>query len=238
MVGNSGTIKQTEISVLSDLIDDFPVGKNLNVRKCWKKIRDRYRAINDIQIYDIIIKTLTELSSELQSPYYSRLSKLIHKILFKDILSNAGDYRQSIDPNIGYIGFGGFNHRRRGTKFRGTNPEDIASEVIIACSYLTDNSHDPVWNSIRFYQKFVHVHPFYDANGRIARFIVTFYLRYQGYYVKWRNLEEGKKDKFLKKLNKCHIREGKHGFNKYFKYLYDYWQDHVVLLSSLSPDKD
>ncbi len=80
---------------------------------------------------------------------------------------------------------------------------------------------------MHFYQAFVKCHPFYDANGRIGRFLVSLYLRRLEYHVLWSEMGGGDSSKFIKKLNQCHDRMGQHNFEKYMGYLVDYFREHV-----------
>lgn len=98
---------------------------------------------------------------------------------------------------------------------------------------LTADDLDPVWTSMEFYQKFVNVHPFYDANGRIARFLVSIYLQYHGFYIQWKIMEEKHKEKFLKKLNHCHVRIGSSTYGKYLDYLHKFWKQFVIPIDQL-----
>ncbi len=80
-------------------------------------------------------------------------------------------------------------------------PELIEHEVKQAMSYLLLNEN-PIENAVRFYQHFVFTHPFYDANGRIARLISNLYLANNDLTIHWHNVDV--KKSFLSKLNWYH----------------------------------
>ena len=89
-----------------------------------------------------------------------------------------------------------------------------------------------------FYQHFVKVHPFYDANGRIGRLIASIYLEYFEYKVLWKELETTKKNKFLGKLNECHKRQNPPLKEEYLEYLYDFWKPFVISMQQLEMPPD
>ncbi len=156
---------------------------------------------------------------------------MIHEYLFKDILSNAGSFRQQADPDNGIVQFGPANPRRaKEPLFTGTSPAKLPEEIDYCCALLTMEDKDPVATSIRFYQLFVAHHPFYDANGRIARIMVTMYLDVHGYYVLWKKLNEELSAKFLKRLNDCHRRMDApiEIYEKYFQYLLHFWRKAII----------
>ena len=112
------------------------------------------------------------------------------------------------------MGFGGVKAQKHTHTFEGYHPDNIESEVIAAFEHLSGgNSDDCVDRVIRFYQKFVRIHPFYDANGRIARIITNIYLLQFDKQVAW--IKFDRKGKFLRKLNQCH----KYPTDEYFGYL-------------------
>lgn len=157
--------------------------------------------------------------------------------MFEGVLSNAGEFRKATDPNHGFVAFGGNLQRNPwGSKFKGSPPEQIEAGLKSAFDLLSKNDMDPVRTSIIFYQKFVHIHPFYDANGRVARFLLTLYLLFHGHYVLWKQLEEGKKNEFLKKLNSCHLRQQSGAYNDYLEHLYRFGKKFVVSKESFSAE--
>jgi fido (protein-threonine AMPylation protein) len=88
-------------------------------------------------------------------------------------------------------------------KFTGTRPDLIESELSEAFAILVNDKYSYQEASVRFYAEFVAIHPFYDANGRIGRYIVDIYLRQYQHYVDWQSVKDSHK-KFMRKLNYCH----------------------------------
>jgi Fic family protein len=95
---------------------------------------------------------------------------------------------------------------------------------------LRSTLSDPAANSIAFYQRFVLTHPFYDANGRIGRYLVSLYLAGHKKVVHWKVLEGDKKRRFLKYLNECHKRRGDRTLQTYERYLFNFWKKYVTPL--------
>ena len=56
--------------------------------------------------------------------------------------------------------------------------------------------------AVLFYKDFSGVHPFYDANGRVGRYVVSVYLLLHGRYVEWGRVDQ-KEKAFLKRINAC-----------------------------------
>jgi Fic family protein len=151
----------------------------------------------------------------------------IHHYLFREILSNAGLYRNYNDSNQGGIYFG------PNQKFLGRSPSDIMEGVNDACSCLGRNDSDPVTCVVAFYQQFVLVHPFYDANGRIGRFITDVYLSYYGYHISWKRMHQNQK--WLSKLNACHQRVDQDSYGEYLQYLVNHWQKFILHKEDIEP---
>jgi len=182
---------------------------------------------------------LLQIINQEENSYYE-LCLNVHSFLYHNILKNAGNFRQINDPNEGNVYFGGINYRTMKNKFVGTKPHLIRSELKQAFNLLFNQQYQPPESSIRFYAEFVAVHPFYDANGRIGRYIVDIYLQAYNYYVDWQSINK-KHGKFLRKLNYCHsVRERLKQSNpnhqndwlfvreKYLTYLVSFWSKFVI----------
>lgn len=172
---------------------------------------DMYQELDESEIPNTPVEPLVERGPQdvLPDPTVLEIdmARLAHWSLYNDILKNAGGFREESDINGGHVWFGGHDPRGGGHgQFRGCTPENIPSELRKAFSLLEDESDDPVKAAISFYQVFVHCHPFYDANGRIARLLATAYLATYGIWIRWDDLEAHGYPKFLKYLNEAHKR--------------------------------
>ena len=194
------------------LIQDFPVENPPTIDTALSTIFSRFDKLNP----DRIVNLLSCHSSEQFTLIFSTLPLIVHDYLFRDILANAGHYRKNEDPGNGLVSFG------IRQQFTCSPPDQIKERVKQVCSYLIIDDNDPVYNAVKFYQKFVLVHPFYDANGRIGRFIVETYLNFHGIGMLWKKLCAN--EKWLKKLNECHKRNNSHEYDKYLRFLVNYWQ--------------
>lgn len=90
-----------------------------------------------------------------------------------------------------------------------------------AASHLILRTDDSVYHAVKFYQQFVQIHPFYDANGRIGRFLLEIYLNLHGIGMQWKKLYAN--EKWIKKLNDCHRRKGASEYERYLGYLVSHW---------------
>ena len=235
----------TEIEHLQDLINDFGVDPKISGIVAFDLLRIRYETIEKgiPQLLDSLKKKLKESEKDNPKSSLSNILPMImqefcisfHLLLFRKILKNAGKFRNEADPNNGYIGFGGENRRRIGShKFHGETPKNIDLKIKKILLLFTFDSQDPIRNALSFYRQFVKIHPFYDANGRIGRLLLSIYLQNFELYVKWSEIETGgNKTKFIKKLNACHIREDDYNYDKYFERLYQFFNKFVIQTEKL-----
>jgi fido (protein-threonine AMPylation protein) len=224
--------EKSEKAYLAELVRDFPPEKNIDLEEAWKNLQSRYNILEQqqSQFLDFIHSGKVSFKSS-----FNLLCQAFHIFLFAEILSNAGEFRKASDPNNGFVGFGREVTRNPSTsQFKGSSPVVIESELNQAFQLLSEIENDPICASIRFYQRFVRIHPFYDGNGRVARVLLTLYLSHHGYYPLWKKLEETKKNEFLKKLNACHFREKEKSFETYFGYLCNFWRNFVIEKKNLT----
>jgi fido (protein-threonine AMPylation protein) len=206
---------------LEALMRDFPAAPPLSLEEAIKSIHIRFEKLD----FEQFSSNLRGYDDRGFVDRFQNLPRKAHRYLYQDILSNAGEYRKSSDPENGEILFG---PRQR---FRGWKPENIAEGVNHACSLLQKSTSTPIENVVTFYQQFVCVHPFYDANGRIARFMTSIYLDYHGYHMSWSGLR--KNQQWLKKLNDCHVRMKTVQYRQYLEYLFQHWQRYISLKDSI-----
>ena len=203
---------------------DFPVGSNPpDVDLASKLIHLRFGQLNSEQF----ASALESLDDAEFSERMKKMPQKMHSYLFHGILSNAGLYRNYRDPGGGNIYFG------PAQQFAGYSPDRITSGVNEACSCLTRNSGNPIVRVVKFYQLFVFVHPFYDANGRIGRFVTNIYLNYYGLHLSWKKMHQNQK--WLKKLNNCHRRLGQESYDQYLQILVEHWSKFILRKEDIEP---
>jgi fido (protein-threonine AMPylation protein) len=161
------------------------------------------------------ISKLGQLRPEEYQRVFIHLPCILHRYLFENILANAGLYRQIQDPNNGIVLFGPRQ------QFQGTPPGRIKAEIQQAVSHLLPRTNEPVYQAVKFYQQFVQTHPFYDANGRIGRFLLEIFLNLHGIGMQWKKLYVN--EKWIKKLNDCHRRRESSEYECYLGYLASHW---------------
>jgi fido (protein-threonine AMPylation protein) len=245
--------RNAEIDYLTELINNFGNQSNLQADEAIKILYSRYDELEKKRLF-FLRKTQRNANE------YYQLFLNIHGFLYKNILNNSGKVRNVSEPNNGNVYFGGINYKTMKDKFMGTEPKLIKSELDEAFSILFEKQYEPIENSIRFYAEFVAIHPFYDANGRIGRYIVDIFLQSNNYYVDWQSLNQ-RHGKFLRKLNYCHSVRGRYkqflysnssnsryylGQNNYWKsvrekyigYLLNFWNQFVKSLDKLEADRD
>ena len=208
---------------LAELMHDFPVENPPSIDQASKLIHLRFDKLNPEQ-FTVALAPLsdTEFSKRMKS-----LPWKMHQYLFQGILSNAGLARSYIDPEKGSIYFGPRQ------QFKGFSPDRITNGVDMACSYLARHTNDPIGSVVNFYQLFVYVHPFYDANGRIGRFITNIYLNHHGLYLSWKRLHHNQK--WLRKLNNCHKRFGQCNYDDYLQLVIEHWWKFILRREDIEP---
>lgn len=216
-----------EKEYLESLIRDFPPLELINVDDDLLNLIDfRYENFGNIILegyrfkeYSFMIHPMVLIS---------------HEFLFNNIFNNAGRIRRSTDKGGGFVGFGGPDPRcSNKIKFFGSPTDKIEEGLEKAYLCLDINSDNPLKNALIFYQKFVKVHPFYDGNGRIARFVVNFYLRHFELALSWQLVNYNGK-RFLHKLNAMHKREDSEGYNFYLNLLIEYCRNYLINLAEIN----
>lgn len=217
-----------ELAYLAELMDEFPVeGRPISsVEAAEALLQSRYQTLLDNLVdSEAVLKQLQAIPAPADFPaIFKALTKSLHFTLFKDILSNAGRYRQSTEPNGGVVYFGPLKGVQ--PRFTGAPADEIEQALGHVFRHLSKRADNPIVSAVRFYQQFVRVHPFYDANGRICRLIVSLYLDYHRYYVKWDDLQG--QGKWIRKLNDCHLRQGQALYDDYLGYLISHFSSYVT----------
>ncbi len=208
------TSDDQESAYLGQLMDEFRVENAPSVEDALYAVQERYRMIWS----RLLIHTPHQFDSLQASPRPAevpehfvstaeRFIREIHRFLFVRVLSNAGEYRSAHDANGGVVWFGGHDRfYRQVGKFEGSAPDKIEAGVREALAQYCRGMSDPLRAVCTFYQQFVRIHPFYDANGRIARLVAAILLRVHGLEVRWSEMEN-KNNEFVRRLNYVHKHE-------------------------------
>lgn len=213
----------TELEQLRELIELFPANYALDALEEANRVaRTRFDAM-DNELVPLISK-MAQTSPEFGIKEYISFCRSFHSIIFKDIISINGEFRSSDHDGSGSVYFGGQKRQELRSRFTGSNPENIEADLKEAFKHLLDFESDtPVDDALRFYQKFVFTHPFYDGNGRVARLFVNLYLLAYGKFIDWKNLQD--KGKFLSKLNYYHETGKEEHFRWWAKICYKFVYD-------------
>ncbi|WP_020404866.1 Fic family protein [Gracilimonas tropica] len=192
-----------ELEQLRELIELFPAEYSIDdVEEANRIARTRFDAL-DNQLIPYLVSVFKTGDARPSVNIYLKLCGSFHTLIFKEIISINGEFRNSTHDGYGSVYFGGQKGQELKPRFTGSKPENIENDLREAFKFIIDLKSDtPVDNALRFYQKFVFAHPFYDGNGRIARLFVNLYLLAYGKFIDWKNLQD--KGKFLSKLNYYH----------------------------------
>lgn len=211
-------IDAAEREATRELIKDFAVRPNVTVEEIYKISWKRFNAIEG-SLHKV--KILNQLIHDDEFNYnYSNLPNALHFYLYEGLYSFAGQFRKYDDPNRGTIHFGIQHGHQRKPPFTGDSPKSIEAGVLEAVQHLKIHTQNPLYQALRFYQKFVNVHPYYDGNGRIARLIANIYLIEYEKTISWSEFDS--KSKFLKRLNRCHLNPSEKTFNRLSNYVEEY----------------
>lgn len=216
---------EQEEEYLRELMAEFRVADAPPVSEALYLVQERYRMLWSRLLGRTIRfePPYVDLRNEDVQEVVAEAEKLvteIHRFLFVGILSNAGTYRSASDTHEGAVWFGGHDRfYRQVGRFQGSTPQDIETDVRSAVQAFCRESYDPLRAACAFYQRFVRTHPFYDANGRIARLVAALLLRAFGLEVRWSEMEN-KNNEFIRRLNAVHKHESNP--NPYLTYLTSY----------------
>lgn len=222
-----------ELEQLQELIKHFPAEFSVDqAEKANRVARARYEALDNTAV-PYLRQNLDEDGISFTTEVCFKLCHFFHKEIFKDITSTAGEFRKSSDSKDGTVFFGGVRQTELRAQFSGSHPKNIIEDLKEAFGFLSKAGGDSaIKNALKFYQKFVFTHPFYDGNGRVARLFVNLYLLHFNLYINWKDLQG--KGKFLKKLNYYH----KTGMETHFQWWLKFCFPFVHEISEEDVEKD
>lgn len=198
----------------------FPVPNAPSPQKAQQILRDRYLVLKTKNFDD-----LPEIRQSSQFPdLFFNLTLFSHHALYFGILSNAGQFRDPNDNLNGNVWFGR-SPDAGAPRYQGISSLSLEDELKLIYELFSRVDADPIASVARFYQRFVQIHPFYDANGRIGRLLVHWYLDYYKYHMQWADFSQS--TKWLKKLNACHNRYGQSNYEEYLGYFVNYMRCYV-----------
>lgn len=224
---------RSEIETLTDLLGDFAApGWSLDrAVEAFDLVADRYRSLSESYV-EAAEAVDSVLAANLRMQDGCRaILKITHRRLFEGVLTNAGLTRQIGDPGGSTVYYGGRKGQRHEMRFTGTPAGRIENDLDAAFARLQDYRGKPGGRgrardeAVRFYADLSRIHPFYDANGRTGRFVVSVYLHLHGWLVEWGRLEK-KDSEFLKRIN--NVIEKTTAQTDYDGLLVSFWRRYVV----------
>ena len=184
------------------------------------------RSLRLESFFEVEMRRVSNLSADSESFSLSgileKVGRGVHLYLFHGILTTAGRYRRATDPGGGFVAFGGTRGQTTEPLFRGAPARDLPALVPETYARLVDVREGALASdagarsearlratdaAVLFYKDLSGVHPFYDANGRVGRYVVSVYLLLHGRTVRWADLDR-REAGFLKKINECLKRRG------------------------------
>lgn len=217
-------VDTAELEVTQDLLSDFATNSDLNAEDVYRISWSRYQILQQTKIRAVFKDEKFQKWSRIE--IYALLPKIIHQFIYFELFTFAGLYRKKSDPRSGLIHFGPHYAHKTKPEFQGDSPKNIKKGINEAVEHLIWNADDPLLQAMHFYQKFVNVHPFYDANGRIGRMIANIYLANHELVLSWKDFDG--KGKFVQKLNRTH----KLANQETFGYLLDHIRPHLYNLEN------
>lgn len=115
-------------------------------------VDDVQETINSLKLFDFVIKTIDEeLSPRLLKEYHSLLKT------------------NTIDSEHGFAGvYKKIPNKLRGVDIETAQPYEVEEKI----DKLLKMEIDTIEDIADFHQKFEHIHPFQDGNGRIGRYLI------------------------------------------------------------------
>jgi fido (protein-threonine AMPylation protein) len=235
-----------DLHALADLLDDFGLA-GWTEETAFQEVSHRSQMLAD-SLEPAAGAVARAVRQGFSMPF--ALQSLLHdahRRLFRDILTNAGQPRRSADPNGGRVYFGGQKGDTTAPRFSGTAPDQIDAALAVAFARLEDRrteAFDPTPDrrmaardaardaAVLFYADLSFIHPFYDANGRTGRFVVSVYLHLHGLYVEWGRLEAQDR-RFVKRINE--VKKRTWGQVDHVALLLRFWSHYVVAVEELEP---
>jgi len=185
-----------EAERLDELMKAFPTERHYSIFEAIHYLKSSFIYLNNITLNGdkAWLKDKTHLLNKI---------KLLHRLLFFDMLSNAGEFRNSNDALQGKVYFGGTDSRSGRPKFEGVLPSQIEGDILKVTDFILNSQIEPRIKAVRFYAQFVRIHPFHDGNGRVGRIILNAMLSESQLFIDWDRLHKSE-NQFLNKLNRYH----------------------------------